>query len=630
MKTLTLTTKFLLVLLSLQIYSSFAQPAALALPSEDEINLEPWQNYQTLLTLEPNMANYSPEQQLSFLVQRAQAENLLYFYDKFEKSVAQMQPLIQKDTPIHLSSTVLFYAGIIAQRKTEYAKSVSLLKKSMEQAQEADLERIFVNAKQELAFTRSLTELYETSLVDLQESYLKAYAMDDQALIAAIYETYGATYGFMSEYEKSIEYHQKSLGIYQKLKFKAHIADTLYGIASTYRYWGKYELAVKYFQYYRDNISYSPNQDLSFFSAYGLGMTYAEKKDCELALTYINQAHQMNGPLDYNSELYKRKASCLIELNRLDEAEQALVAAEEIHNSLPELKGTKWDIETIKIRGALAQASGDKDLGFALTNQYYQTYIDLLLKNTGARLVSVRAAMELERQNVEYVLLEQRNKVQALLVEQQRQKNMVQGYVIAFAFFVILAIFTALVIQGRTKDKILAMSIRDELSGLYNRRFAFNYIDKLLVHVTPGKTELHIVMIDIDDFKKINDTYGHPFGDEVIKAVAEIGREILRADDIMARIGGEEFLCVLPRLSEQECTAIVQRFREKINARQLTTETGEVISITVSIGIASVDEHCFDTQNLYANVDKALYQAKAQGKNRIVNFHQQWSSTVSD
>ncbi len=599
---------------------------ALPLPSEDDINLQPWQSYQTILALKPSFEDSSESEQLTLLIRLAQAENLLYFYEDFDKTVDKFESFITPKTSAKLSSKSYLYAGMVAQRKGEYANAIVLFKKSMSQATDANLNRIFVYAKQELAYTRSLTELYETSLTGLQEAYLKAYAMDDQYLIGLIYETYGAIYGFMSEYEKSIEYHHKSLDVFKKLNYRAHIADATYGLATTYRYWGKYDLAISYFQDYQSLISYSPNADLSFYSAYGLGMTLAEKKDCQQALVYIKQALDMNGIHDYNAELNKRKASCLIQLKQLPLAEQALKEAESINASLPELKGTKWDLETVKIRGDLAFAKGEPELAYQLNNQYYRDYIDLLLKNSSARLVNVRAAMELERQNVEYVLLEQRNKVQALLVEQQQQKNLIQGYIIAIALFIIAVVFIALMVQWRNKNRILALSIRDSLSGLYNRRYIFEYLDNFLAKATPEKTELTVVMIDIDDFKQLNDVYGHPFGDQVIKVVAEISKETLRIEDIIGRIGGEEFLCVLPRLSVEQCDIIVNRIRENINQHVFTTDQNESVNITVSMGVASINEHCLDTVSLYAHVDKALYQAKNSGKNCVVHYQQQWSS----
>jgi diguanylate cyclase (GGDEF)-like protein len=126
------------------------------------------------------------------------------------------------------------------------------------------------------------------------------------------------------------------------------------------------------------------------------------------------------------------------------------------------------------------------------------------------------------------------------------------------------------------------------------------------------------VLIDIDDFKKINDSYGHPIGDNVIKKVAQVGRDVFRQDDIFGRIGGEEFLCILPRTNIVDSTKIAQRFLALTAASTMVEDHS--YQVTVSIGIAEVSLQCKDVNQLYINADKALYQAKHLGKNQVNVF----------
>ena len=590
------------------------------IPEEGQINREPWDSYNHILLLEQSGQFEDKKSKIQLLIQKAHAENLLYFFQKFSETAQKIAMLIDDKSSIVHSSTSLFYIGVRLQREGLYAESIKALREAISQTRDTDLNRIFVMAKLELAYTQSLTELFETSLVELQEAYLKAYTMDDKFLLAFINETYGAIYGFMSEYEKSVEYHQKAIDGFTHLKFKAHIADATYGLASTFRYWGKYDLAIQNYQYYGEIISYTPNTDVGFYGAYGLSMSYAEKKSCDKALEQIEVALALNGMPDYNAELYKRKASCLIDEGRLQEADIAIGEAERIFDGLPEISGTQWDLETKKVRAFLAYAKGDSENGFMLINDYYQSYVDLLLKNSSERLVRVRAAMDLERQNIEYVLLEQRSKVQSLLVEQQLQKNIQQSYLIFAAAVIIAVIALLLVIQQRNNLKVVALSIRDPLSGLFNRRYVFDYIDQLLANSSPDKMALSLVMLDIDDFKDLNDKYGHPFGDKVILGIANIGKEILRTEDVMGRIGGEEFLCVLPRLSENHCEVIAERIKNRVIEYPFETENGIRVTVSVSIGVTRVTPVSFDRDTLYAQADQAMYYSKRKGKNRVTYF----------
>ncbi len=591
-----------------------------ALPGVEEINREPWLNYNKIIAMEPLVFAEKKEVQLLLLIRKAQAENLLYFYKDFVKTVKLIEQQLDHQTPIKYSAISKFYSGLVASRDSQYMLAEDYFEQAISQAKAANFNRVFVMAKMELAHTRSLTELYETSLIELQEAYLKAYTLEDQYLIALINETYGTIYGFMREYEQSVEYHQKAIDTFKSLKFRAHIADATYGLASTYRYWGKYDLAIQNYEYYSAIISYTPNTDVSFYSAYGLGMTYAEKKACQQALLHIEEALELNGLIDYNAELYKRKASCLIQLNRLDEAEAALKSAEDIFASLPELLGTQWDLETQKIRAFLYHGLGNKEQSFQQINQYYEKHVALLRKNSSERLVKVRATLDNERQNVEYVLLEQRSKVQALLVEQQQQRNLQQTYLLIIGVVIIVVIVLVMITQRRNNQKVLALSIRDSLSSLYNRRYIFDYIDRLMVDNNNEKTSLTLIMLDIDNFKELNDQYGHPFGDKVIVGIADICNGILRYQDVMGRIGGEEFLCVLPRLPAAQSTEIAERMRAAVEKAYFETEDGETIGVTVSIGIACSSKYCIERNALYSHADKALYESKRQGKNTVTFF----------
>ncbi|MGB1201453.1 MAG: tetratricopeptide repeat protein, partial [Cognaticolwellia aestuarii] len=255
---------------------------------DHEIYLEPWLSYQKLIGLQSEAESYDELDYLWWLLRKAQAENLIYFYDDFSRTVKQANNLVTTDTPLAIQARLSLFQGLIERRKGDYSRSQETLSKALIQAKEAQLSRLYVYGKQELAYTKTLTELFETSLVDIQEAYVEAFALKDQFLIASINETYGAIYGYLHDYKKSIEYYQRALEAYQTLQYPAHVAEAIYGLASTYRYWGKYQLAIEYFEKYQQQTTYTPNSNISFFSAYGIGMTMAEQGDCLAAIKVID------------------------------------------------------------------------------------------------------------------------------------------------------------------------------------------------------------------------------------------------------------------------------------------------------------------------------------------------------
>lgn len=162
---------------------------------------------------------------------------------------------------------------------------------------------------------------------------------------------------------------------------------------------------------------------------------------------------------------------------------------------------------------------------------------------------------------------------------------------------------------------LVAMASTDALTGLPNRRSFMARLERALDDVRQGTVQMGVVlMLDIDHFKRVNDTWGHAIGDVVLQHVAEIIRGSLRQGDVAGRIGGEEFAALLPATSVEDGRALAERLREKLAVSPAQTDAGS-ISVTISIGLASVEGS--DAKRVLADADEALYAAKAGGRNRV-------------
>ncbi|MCT4782599.1 diguanylate cyclase [Exiguobacterium himgiriensis] len=156
---------------------------------------------------------------------------------------------------------------------------------------------------------------------------------------------------------------------------------------------------------------------------------------------------------------------------------------------------------------------------------------------------------------------------------------------------------------------------RDHLTGLFNRRM---WEERTLSLVSERRT-YNILALDIDHFKHVNDTYGHPNGDLVLKRFAELLKIETRAHDIVARIGGEEFVILIYDLSPEKVAKVAERIRKRIAAEAFTLSDGTTIQISVSIGIAH--GNALPVESMSSLADTALYEAKDQGRNRTVVRH---------
>ena len=170
-------------------------------------------------------------------------------------------------------------------------------------------------------------------------------------------------------------------------------------------------------------------------------------------------------------------------------------------------------------------------------------------------------------------------------------------------------------------EKAKEESVKDGLTGIYNRKAFDRYIKELIERNTVTKTPFSILVLDIDDFKKINDNFGHQTGDRVLVAMAQKCRGFIRSDDFLARYGGEEFVVVLPGASLRNAVKKGKLICKEIAKSRYTLGEGKedtVISITVSIG-ASVHKKGDTVKTIIERADKALYAAKQAGKNRVVS-----------
>jgi diguanylate cyclase (GGDEF)-like protein len=159
-------------------------------------------------------------------------------------------------------------------------------------------------------------------------------------------------------------------------------------------------------------------------------------------------------------------------------------------------------------------------------------------------------------------------------------------------------------------------SVRDHLTGLHNHRYFQEKLEEEVERARRSGEGFSLVMVDLDDFKAVNDTHGHQAGDAVLRQIAERFREGLRLGDTVARYGGEEFALLLPRTSPAEAAAVVERIRQKLLDLPPVLPSGEEVEIGFSAGVASFPRDAGDKRELLFLADQALYQAKRKGKNR--------------
>ena len=170
-------------------------------------------------------------------------------------------------------------------------------------------------------------------------------------------------------------------------------------------------------------------------------------------------------------------------------------------------------------------------------------------------------------------------------------------------------------------QRSLSLALTDELTGLYNRRYLCAHLDELVGRINRDGTGAVVLLLDIDYFKRVNDTYGHAAGDDVLRELAARATACVRSVDLVARLGGEEFVVVMPEVDLTVATSVAERLRQTVAAKPFTIrDNGKQLHSTLSIGIAAALPGA-DTRDCWLKrADDALYRAKTAGRNRVVAY----------
>ncbi len=224
-----------------------------------------------------------------------------------------------------------------------------------------------------------------------------------------------------------------------------------------------------------------------------------------------------------------------------------------------------------------------------------------------------------------YDLQKEKIKIQALLIEEQEKTEHYLEQEIQKRTKELTKTNQRLSIQTleleHAKKELTLQAITDPLTQLYNRRYFADIAGSAFFNAMRYQQALAIMMLDIDEFKKINDIYGHQAGDQVITYCARLLTRFSRKSDTVARYGGEEFIILLPQTSLREVQSLAQRIKQEVNNTSIVLKDDSTITFSISIGIAQIERtQDQDIQDIIRRADQALYQAKQQGRDQIITI----------
>jgi diguanylate cyclase (GGDEF)-like protein len=167
------------------------------------------------------------------------------------------------------------------------------------------------------------------------------------------------------------------------------------------------------------------------------------------------------------------------------------------------------------------------------------------------------------------------------------------------------------------RETLREQAIRDPLTRLFNRRFLEESLDRELQLASRKKQSIAILFLDLDHFKRFNDTFGHDAGDMVLQSLADLFRNFFRATDICCRYGGEEFAIILPESSSQDAVVRADALRSEVKRLRLQYKKQTLGQLTLSAGVAAFPEHASTSLDLLKIADQCLYESKASGRDVV-------------
>jgi two-component system, cell cycle response regulator len=169
----------------------------------------------------------------------------------------------------------------------------------------------------------------------------------------------------------------------------------------------------------------------------------------------------------------------------------------------------------------------------------------------------------------------------------------------------------------RRHDRIAQQALTDPLTGLWNRRHMADTLDREVSRALRFGHEISLIILDVDDFKRINDRLGHLQGDLVLETVADLMGDATRDIDVAARYGGDELALILVETDNEGATIVGERLRERVRDTEVPLRDGGAMGVTISVGVATIPDSAEDLESLVDGADRALLRAKRSGKNQI-------------
>ena len=494
-------------------------------------------------------------------------------------------------------------AGDIEQAKTAFDEAIAV-------ATAANDEQMLADALFKRGYVHALQGEYASGMSDVRRSQelFERIHMPQHAL--TVLNTIATIYNKMGDYPQAAQIYERARSQQHDAGLRRDEAVTLYNLGRARQKLGQWDAARASFSGCRV-LSHEIN--FARGEAYGLlGLASVDNAngDPSGALRLLAQEGPEIPDARLNAQIQLARGTALGTLQRNSEALAALglsMASFKQANSLEELGTTYGELATVEAQ------MGDWQTAYKYRSEAQATSETLLHNQLDQRFATLKVEFDTATKEKENMLLVRQNAATEAELVQERRASALQTAVILLSLLLLVLLTVLVLRQRRGARRMQELAMTDELTGAPNRRAVLNYLDEQLQRAEA--TPCSILVIDIDRFKNINDEYGHPIGDVTLQLVTAQLRRAAVEPALLGRLGGEEFVVVLPTTELHDAHLIAERLRAQVPSVDLSSWLGDR-RITVSIGVAT--SSAGDTvSTLLRRADAALYTAKRAGRNCV-------------
>ena len=453
---------------------------------------------------------------------------------------------------------------------------------------------------------RSYRGDYSNALEDLKESYELYSTLNDEFFIRYT----------LGEYPQAIEYYRELLVHDEQRGNPGAIAVTVYNIGRSLESKGDLEEARSHFERVVTLAQQARDGNLEYSARRSLASILLKRQQPKEALAILNEVIAFFERQKDPQMIAITRASRGMAFRMLGQPKAAIIDLDLALEEFLAGQNVRGIAEVELERAKTFAAAGEYEQAYQALSQHVQAHATLDLNLREEQTTRMRVLFDSEQKEKTNAALLREKALQQKQLEDSRRIRWLQSMILLLAVALIIVLLMLIAKHLRQSRRMSAMAMTDELTQIANRRHIFQFAEQQIAQSKRYRSPFTVLVMDIDYFKRINDTYGHNAGDLVLQKLAKAMTGELREGDKLGRTGGEEFLAVLPMTEYRSAMDVAERLKTAVAQLEFKT-IDPALTVTVSIGVAQWREGDNNVSLIMRRADDALYRAKGAGRNKV-------------